>query len=101
MIPMLLTVNFMDSSNEKNPKLLTVCNMQIAGVDPEAAHAAYSDAIRMALATGFDGNGAELMTMATKIAMQPIQPNLRVLSANDDRKVVAAPAYTIVVNLKK
>ena len=97
---MLLTVNFMDSSNEKNPKLLTVCNMQIAGVDPEAAHAAYSDAIRMALATGFDGNGAELMTMATKIAMQ-IQPNLRVLSANDDRKVVAAPAYTIVVTLKK
>lgn len=97
---MLLTVNFMDSSNEKNPKLLTVCNVQIVVVDPEAAHAAYSDAIRMALATGFDGNGAELMTMATKIAMQ-IQPNLRVLSANDDRKVVAAPAYTIVVNLKK
>lgn len=96
---MLLTVNFVDSLNRGKQKVVAACNMQIAGVGLNAACAAYTDALNVLLIAGFDGNGAELMAQATKVATQ-IQPELRVVSVNDDRRVVAAPAYTIIVNLR-
>lgn len=97
---MILTVQFIDNSNNRKKKILGVCNIDIDTSNFKNVQNCYVQALKQLLKNKFNGNAANLLQKATEI-VQVQNPDMILLSVDDNRNNMGKIENTIRVELGK
>ena len=97
---MILTIQFIDNSNNEKKKALGVCNMDIDTSNFNNVQNCYVQVLKQLLKNKFNGNAANFLQKATEI-VQAQNPDMILLSVDDSRNNMGKFENTIRVELSK